>query len=529
MQETYTIGRDSLDHHFRMARNRYADLFKIIGTRINSTARENPAVNEMTDLVMNQAYLFAGVTEAVKNAFQRDKLVQSCNEKTNALNAYAANISARTVVKDLESKVEENYSTMVRREKNTLPMNAWDQTDYEKVKSVLHSLVDNLINSKDARTSNIVSFYKDYIRSSDVQLQRRLPNGLYSKLKDITWKIDSYEIEGLTRLVDETKEDPPAKTEELFHTPLKYLTIPEDKRLPRSRIIGDPKIFNTVENMVKCLFLYNKHEKKNAMQAKGLFHNKMLFQGMPGTGKSTICFYAIDYAEKISKRLDQDLTVAELDVDSHWQSGHLKKLKSQLNQIVNEDRLYIIFLDEMTELFRNTNGTNNGYREDLNLEIQKFLDGQYVNKGNYIFISTTNKYNEIPMAIRNRMNTFAWRGAVSPEQKGTLLKYKLEEGIEAGYVRISDDDFLRLGKVAYDNDLAGREMTIACSNLRQKKFSWDNLGAVYQNMHDYESQLNVIDSMFSDITFDKLEGELMDIAKQRDDAIRSSDKYTRGR
>jgi len=130
---------------------------------------------------------------------------------------------------------------------------------------------------------------------------------------------------------------------------------------------------------------------------------------MPGEGKNMVCHYIINYAERVNETTKGNLIVTKFDSDSSWKNGSVLKLKSQFDQFANENKLFLIFEDEVSKLLRERGGVNDQDKEDVVLEFQSFLDGAYLNKGNYLIIATTNKYTDLPAAIRRRFEVKSWK------------------------------------------------------------------------------------------------------------------------
>lgn len=254
------------------------------------------------------------------------------------------------------------------------------------------------------------------------------------------------------------------------------------------------------------------------MQEKRMFNNKFILQGMPGEGKGAVSFYIINYAEQLNARVQGDLHVTCFDIDSSYEDGKIQKLKSQFQQIVSQNRLFLIYEDELNGMLKQESPAHQK-KSDLQViqEFNKFLDGQYPDKGNYLLLGNVNDLSDLSLANRSRFAIRNWQGAVTQEQKATLFGFKLEQGRQAGYVQISEKDIAQLGELAVQHGLSGRNITHISDKVCADTFRWDNLADIYEMRHDYAGQLQRIDELHHRITFADIERELLEFVRHRED------------
>ena len=147
--------------------------------------------------------------------------------------------------------------------------------------------------------------------------------------------------------------------------------------------------------------------------------------------------------------------------------GTIQKLK----KIEEGNAKYFIFQDEINQLIKsNEMIERDPGKSDINLEIQKFMEGNYINNGNYIIFGTTNLTTKLSPAIRRRFEICTWKGAESIEDKARLFKSKLYEGIQNGYVNISDNEFMQIAMIANEFNFTGSDITVTCANAMNKSY-----------------------------------------------------------
>jgi len=533
----YEITDESLKQYCGIVKNRYSHANALLLSRIKSASQNNPFQKELQDSVLKYSVLFTGIQEAVLKTAEHDHTITSSPTKQDLLSAYSLYIAARTVAKDLESIVGDGMRNVSEQGSIQIPEKEqfqWSNNPYSNVTSAISSSLTYVLAAKDKPVRSMKEFFENYANIVNHEILSHTEDPAYNKLKDIKWKIGNYEIEGMKEIITSTIEVGSAtiedKERQQFYTPLKYLTIPKNEVLPRNRIVGDQSIVDYLERMIVALFCYNPTAGFNPLKdEEDIFTSAILLEGNPGTGKGVVSYHTIDYAERLNQRLKGNLVVTEFIVDSSWKSGKILKLRSQLEQIGNENKLFLIFQDEITRLLKKE-GAQNGDsdNEDVVLELQKFLNGTYPNRGNYIMLATTNKLTSIPKAIRDRFYLQSWTGAESAEQKAELYRFKLERGLSKGYVKVNDDEFRRLGLMAYESGLSGRYIAHICKTIKQKCFRWQDTAELLQAREgDITKQIEIKNQLFSKITYEGIERETATIIEARKKGELNSLEYER--
>lgn len=509
-----------LDDYKRLAGVKYTHLFNSLFPKVSSR-------KDLEAVVIKYSLLFSGVFHLVDEKIKQDPAFEQIINIDSVSLLYSAYVASKVVCKDAESYVEQNghsrsmlLDTIVSSSGTLLPERS---TDYAVVRSTLENLIACTESSGKKPVEAVLSYFSEYNSQVANELDTTVPRAVLDKIKDIKWIIDKYEVEGIKPVV--MPQDAPKignvhkKEEEQFYTPLTYLHIPKSKVLPRNRVIGDQDTITFLERMVKCLFMYNPSVGKNPMTEKGIFNNKVLLQGLPGGGKGAVSFYIINFAEEFNKRVKGNLMVTCFNIDSSYEDGKIQKLKSQLHQVTTENKLFLIYEDEVDGLLKEES-PGHQKKSDLQViqEFNKFLDGQYPNNGNYLLLANINNINNLSATNQSRFYKINWQGAVTKEQKSLLFRYKLENGINSGYVAIAQEEFDKLGNVAHEGGLTGRDITTICQTVCANSFRWDDFGKVYDLRDNYEKQLQQIDHLYNRVDFQTLEKETLRFIENKDKA-----------
>ncbi|MBD3355111.1 AAA family ATPase [Candidatus Woesearchaeota archaeon] len=526
----YTIDKDQWEYAQRINSNKYRSLFSVIKNTVQSAGKKEN-IKELSDVVNNYSRLFSSAVGCVEGQFKHDSLLNLTGSKDNLLAAYSATIASKTVLNDLESALENNIQT---HSQNLEPIKnfdnvsfKWGETSYATVRRALEGVAEYCISSKKNPLESMKEYFVGYSNNVNKKIKSKINNAVYQKIQEIKWKIGPYQVDGLKPIIlpkngKSSKRIEERETEQ-FYTPFQNLVI--EDILSKDRIIGNQKIITDLERMIRCLFLYNKKQGKNPMTAKEKFQQKILIEGKKGEGKGEVCKYLIDYATNINKTLGSNLKVTFFEFESSYVDGSIQKLKSQFKQISNSDTLYLIWQDEIDQILEEKGTGRDSSNTDIIKEFQKFLQGQYINKGNYMILATTNEYLKLKPAIRDRFYPYVWEGAKTQNQKAVLFKYKLEDAIQADYIKLKESELNTLGKIAFDYHVSGREITNICSKVKAEAFRWDDLKQVFDLRNDYQAQLAKIDEINNTVGFQEIKRELAFLIKNKKTAIQDSIDY----
>ncbi|NQU98658.1 AAA family ATPase [Candidatus Woesearchaeota archaeon] len=513
-----TIDEKTLEDYQRRSNVKYSSLYNaLVSNSQRAEQTKELRRGELSDIVSKYSKLFSSVLHSVEDALKTESLINEVRNKDEFIVQYSAYVASRVVTKDLEALIEPNHNSRALllsnkklKEKELIPR---DATEYKTIRVAFDNLIAELSESKQTPQDATIDFFTKYSNRAESLIRTNQSRAVVDKIKDINWVIGSYAIDGLKPVV---KRENGVKLDDInnrekgqFYTPLRPLSIPEEKVLPKERIVGDQNVMTYLERMVKALFLYSPENRRNPMKEKKKFTNKILLQGLPGGGKGAVSFYIADYTKKLGEKLGRDLMVTNFQFDSSYEDGKIQKLKSQFHQITTDNRLFLIYQDEIDGILKNESpGLQK--KSDLQViqEFNKFLDGQYPDKGNYLLLANLNDINNLSKANRRRFYEINWRGATTEEQKTKLLSYKLEDGVSAGYVQVNDRELKKLGELAYENNLTGADITMICEKVTTDSFKWEKISDIYKMNGNYEEQLALIDRNHTQVGYKDIEREM---------------------
>ncbi|MCC7574092.1 ATP-binding protein [Candidatus Woesearchaeota archaeon] len=256
-------------------------------------------------------------------------------------------------------------------------------------------------------------------------------------------------------------------------------------------IIGNVVVKDSLDLSMRKLFLYNSERKNNPALEKMQFKQNFLLVGESGNGKGMLAAYAASVGSDLASKLDKDLRIVSMENNSSYQDGPILKLLSYLKNISNSDDLFLVILDEVDSVFSSrVDYKTQNYQKKLVTELLKFTSNsvEYVNKGNYVLIAMTNTPNQLDPAFLNRLNkgTYLCEGPKSVDEKILLVKNLIYKLVPDDVVRVKD--WNKIGGVAYDLGLSGRELKDCVENL----FESSCLNGLPSNIYglDYDKQLS---------------------------------------
>ncbi|MFH1307728.1 MAG: AAA family ATPase [archaeon] len=525
------VDDEIFEHHIRSARIKYRNLLSSLSEKSRAAGT---GVDSLPDIVRDTSMLFGGSLHLVEEEFRKDSGLNTIRSRDDLLILYSAYIASRVASQDAERTVGQGGTNSLVQGKKKLDKQLVERgkTEFSTVKMALEGMVEHVIGSKGSPFQSIVDYFSEYSNQVNVELSGALQKGELEKISQIQWTIGPYDVDGLHAVIaasnGNSSSNIQVREKQQFNTPLKYLKIPDDKRLAKDRIVGDQETITYLERMVRCLFLYDSNIDRNPMRDARIFQNAILLQGLHGQGKGAVSYHSIDFAEQLNDRLGGNLLVTKFDIDSSYVDGRIQKLKSQFHQISSERRIFLVYQDEidgMLEDRKSANGQNSN--QDVVQEFNKFLDGEYPNKGNYLLIGNINDVGNLRATHQSRFNIINWQGPTTEEQYFSLWKYKLEKGVREGYVSVSDGDLKQLGNLSMKYVLSGRDVTKICERAIGDSFSWDKLGEVHELRGDYQRQIQHIPSLFKRIDYSNLQGRVNNFVEHKERAHKDSQEYRR--
>ncbi|PLW80069.1 hypothetical protein C0585_04085 [Candidatus Woesearchaeota archaeon] len=526
MKPVFDIDRETLDYNLNFAGSKYRSFLSNLRIKLD----KNP---DRLSKIINSSRKYLETYHSAKSLLEREFFG---HENSNQI--LSQYVSSKVVSNSLEELINDNRQFVTYFNTDFEFGNVWKDNlpEYEKVKNVLINLEEA---TKDIESDSLpvinefFSAYSNYMANYLLSFD----SDYFENVKDIQWNIDGQIIDGIKiedrrpiENIDIEKneifeDDKPKGTD--FFTPLKPFLYDKNKVLPRNEIIGNENIIKEIEESVKMLFCYNTKEKINPFIVKKRFHNSILLDGMPGSGKTELSRYIMWYADELNNNTDSNLLITSLDISSSMYDGNIQKLRSQLNQISKGDKLYLIFQDELNQLVKNPEITErDSGKADILFEFQKFLEGDYINRGNYILLGTTNIATNLPRPVYDRFEVFNWKGVENVEDMANLIQFKLKEGIISGYVNINSDEYYELGKIAYEGGLSARESSNICTKSLKNAFrKEEGIYEVHKFKEDLEKQLDIIDKMHNEINYSMIASNMIDRINTKEDSREVSKLY----
>ncbi len=529
----HIIKTQEISNNFSRHINEFEHLFQLIGLRVeHSTKRE-----KIRPLVKEYFQLLIGTYYSVEKKVKDNDLIGNVLGREDISSIYCMYIASKLIGSNLDLRLGpngKNQHQISRDIRNRRLIKTGLKDEYSNFDIALSSLFDYINRSRNPTQRDVRDFNREYQKQAVICLKNIANEEVFNSLKEIKWNIDGQKIYGIEvpKEVNLVQNDSIKKAQhkevEMFETPLEYMRIDKKKVMPKEQIIGDIKVIEELEKSVRQLLSYNTTHKRNLFKELGLFNNKHLLQGLPGTGKTRVALYLIDYAERLNVRYGGDLMISALNINSSWKDGDIQKLQSQFNQICYENKTFFIFEDEIDALLKDgPQSKEDRGQVRIKKEFNKFLEGAYPDNGNYLFLTTLNRLENLTQDNRERFSCHNWKGAVTAEEKGLLIKYKLNEGY-AGNVNLSDRDLKKLGNLTYQSNLGGRDIAKVCLGIKQESFddSEEIFDLLKRNESSLESQKEIIISNIQEINYSNLKSRFEDYILNRENVIQDSKIYS---
>jgi SpoVK/Ycf46/Vps4 family AAA+-type ATPase len=430
----------------------------------NKFERTTEAV-QASDLAKKVMGIYGGIFNAMKSKM-RDERTDKKNQD-EFFRAYWTYIAAEGCLNILGKS---SSSTLVRTVGRRIPAEfnlGLSMTDNSALGDALKHYYKFILNSLSPENVNrdtkaYFQFLSNYARE---KMDEPMLSRYKEQYKDITIVGKNFKVEGIKEKKKQvSKSQSTGEVQENFSKGLEEITL---KPVKRQDIVGNQESIELVETEIPCLMYYDPNEGRNPF---GGFQQYLMFVGRSGTGKTMLARYAMTMASEIAERVKKPVSLVKLNFEDKWQCGPLENIRNQLTQINDGNRIYIVFVDEIdTKIPSRTGDANQGYKNDIIGEFLRFRgDGDYINKGNYIVIATTNEPGEVDPAILRVFNVKKLPGPLTATEKVKVLYNNLLPGIKKGYVRVEQDEWEPIGKMLVEFDMMGGDIVNIANEAEQK-------------------------------------------------------------
>ncbi len=208
-------------------------------------------------------------------------------------------------------------------------------------------------------------------------------------------------------------------------------------------IVGNQNAKQKIQRYIERLCLYDPIEQMNPILELGGLAWTSLYDGLPGTGKSSLFRLAMTLLSEVSKQAGLKYSIFTVDqsIKDEYYGKTGKVLLQRLSVTQDPGTLSLGILDDI-DLLTSSRDDAQGADNDINNILMQYLDGVFtVRRGNVINFAASNKPTGLDDALRNRFNDrLVIDGPVSADDfadmvhilGGKLLKKGLIS-IEQGY------------------------------------------------------------------------------------------------
>ncbi len=208
-------------------------------------------------------------------------------------------------------------------------------------------------------------------------------------------------------------------------------------------IVGNRTAKQALRRYVDRLALYDPQQMMNPVIELGGLSWSNLFDGPPGTGKTSLFRYVMTRLSELAEKVNIPLSIISIDqsVKDEFYGKTGKILLEKLSVTSDTNALSLVIMDDIDLLTTNRDNAQ-GADNDVTNILMQYLDGAYtVRRGNVINFAASNKPTGLDDAFRNRFsNRIYIDGPVTSDDfsdmihimGGKLLKNNLIQ-VENGY------------------------------------------------------------------------------------------------
>lgn len=422
------------------------------------------------DLVKNTIARYGAVYGSMKTKFNNMR-TQNSRQEDEFLRLYWTYISSEGCLSFLRNG-DEHQSMIYALERTPVNFSlTLDSTDQSTLSDALSNYSRFILNSSSPNhiKRDSVKYFEFLSRYAVGKMDNPLLAEHLEMYKDSVVIGKNFKVDGIKK----PKAQLPGRRQAAegqdsnFKKGLEEITL---KPVKKEEIVGNKEGIELIETEIPCLLHYDPNEKRNPFFG---FRQYILFAGKSGTGKTMLARYAMTLAGDIAEKNKKQLAMVKLNFEDRWQCGPLENIRDQLTEISEGNRIYIVFVDEIdTKIPSRTGGAREGYKNDVVGEFLRFRgEGDYINRGNYILIGTTNEPKKLDPAILSVFGIEELSGPVTAAEKVQVLYNSLTKGISQGYVKIKDWE--TIGKLLLEYGMTGRDIVNVayCAEVKHRRIA----------------------------------------------------------
>ncbi len=353
--------------------------------------------------------------------------------------------------------------------------------------------------------ADLVNLTRDYFVAARDQMIADAdshPAELLAQVEGFPIRIGDLELRGFAWSAD-------ARAEKPQFTPV----LPE-------QIVGNTEAKRALLRYVDRLALYDPERGFNPVLELGGLPSTVLFDGFPGTGKSSLFRMAMTRMTMRSEQtgLPADFVSIDPSIKDEYYGQTAKKLKALLDKARNPKALVLLFFDDIDLLLlsRGDPGMGGADKDVLNITMQ-FLDGAFTTHiGNAQTYAATNEPTATNSALRQRFHHREEIGGPEDwDDYAALIGIKLARQLKSGLVQVSGEvpaphaaqapvpggqRFALPNPFAGKKTLSWRELGELCAEFKRKdpRFTGRPIESVTQKLLAESADFDVPETWFAD-------------------------------
>ncbi len=217
-----------------------------------------------------------------------------------------------------------------------------------------------------------------------------------------------------------------------------------------NEIAGNEEAKHEICRYVERMLLYDSREGKNPVLVLGGLPWTILFDGIPGTGKTTTFRMAMTILSELAERagIPYEIIMIDQSVKDMYYGKTGQQLLTRLQPTHDPKTLSIVIADDI-DLLTSSRADAQGADNDINNILMQYFDGALtVRRGNVLNFAASNDPTRLDRAIRNRFGyRLELKGPVTAEDMADMIvllnKRHMERGIlvaDVGYTPFATQD-----------------------------------------------------------------------------------------